>query len=316
MQRNGEVLLVYCTRLSQPVKKWKMFSCIFVVMNIFLISLFFLSALLPFSHHAVISSAGTDLISGQQVNLSCSIGRPLPSELRVKWFPPTRSSQPSLLSDHHPAHLAIPEVGTGDGGKWRCELWQNNTRLTSAVITLKIGECRKWERGRKCDRAWPCGRSLLYNRNLVLHDVFSVLYTVWWLSVSVVCRTQDDCVDAGDHMQRHSHRSPPPHPRSRPLPAQTSTVKSSLFLLVRSHWIISMALRAISLPLYFSLSLWLTLAEDETPQASTLPMQKVRTTHFLDRWNGSKHTFTLISTEIWICLFAIGCFMKIQTLRR
>ncbi|XP_041797934.1 CD4-1 molecule isoform X2 [Chelmon rostratus] len=86
----------------------------------------------------IISSAGTDLISGQQVNLSCSIGRPLPSELRVKWFPPTRSSQPSLLSDHHPAHLAIPEVGTGDGGKWRCELWQNNTRLTSAVITLKI----------------------------------------------------------------------------------------------------------------------------------------------------------------------------------
>lgn len=48
-------------------------------------------------------------------------------------------------------------------------------------------------------------------------------------------RTQDDCVDAGDHMQRHSHRSPPPHPRSRPLPAQT---------------------------------------KDETPQASTLPMQK------------------------------------------
>ncbi|KAM6994655.1 T-cell surface glycoprotein CD4-like isoform 2-T2 [Tautogolabrus adspersus] len=81
------------------------------------------------------SSAGTELISGQQVNLSCSLGEPLPSGLKLKWVPPQQSS---LKPDHHPAHLTIPEVGAGDGGRWRCELWQGNVSLTSAVITLKI----------------------------------------------------------------------------------------------------------------------------------------------------------------------------------
>ncbi|XP_037640809.1 CD4-1 molecule [Sebastes umbrosus] len=86
----------------------------------------------------IISSPGTELISGQQLNLTCSIGHPLPSDLEVKWFPPEQSLLSSLTSDRHPAHLIIPEVGTGGGGKWRCELWRNSTRLTSADITLKI----------------------------------------------------------------------------------------------------------------------------------------------------------------------------------
>lgn len=80
-------------------------------------------------------SPATELISGQQLNLNCSLGHPLPSDLRMKWFPPQQSS---LTSDHHPAHLTIPEVGTRDSGKWRCELWQKDTRLTSAEIELKI----------------------------------------------------------------------------------------------------------------------------------------------------------------------------------
>nr|CAO98731.1 T-cell surface glycoprotein CD4 [Dicentrarchus labrax] len=86
----------------------------------------------------ITSSPGIELISGQQVNLTCDLGSPLPSDLQLKWFPPGQSSLPSLKSDHHPTHLIIPEVGMGDGGKWRCELWRNSTRLTSAVITLKI----------------------------------------------------------------------------------------------------------------------------------------------------------------------------------
>ncbi|XP_060905254.1 CD4-1 molecule isoform X2 [Labrus mixtus] len=86
----------------------------------------------------ITSSAGTKFISGQQVNLSCSVGEPLPSSLRLKWVPPEQSSLPSLTPDHHPAHLTIREVGAGDGGRWRCELWQGNACLTSAVITLKI----------------------------------------------------------------------------------------------------------------------------------------------------------------------------------
>nr|ADV78594.1 T cell surface glycoprotein CD4 [Siniperca chuatsi] len=84
----------------------------------------------------IISSPGTDFISGQQVNLTCSIGHPLPSDLQVKWIPPKALSLPSLRPDHH--HLTIPEVGTGDSGPWRCELWQNSTLLTSATIVLKI----------------------------------------------------------------------------------------------------------------------------------------------------------------------------------
>ncbi|KAK9514010.1 hypothetical protein VZT92_027501 [Zoarces viviparus] len=86
----------------------------------------------------IISSPGTEFISGQQLNLTCSLGHPLPSDLQLKWFPPEQSSLPSLTSDLHLAHLTIPEVATGHGGKWRCELWQSNTRLTSAEITLKI----------------------------------------------------------------------------------------------------------------------------------------------------------------------------------
>ncbi|XP_031708615.1 T-cell surface glycoprotein CD4-like isoform X2 [Anarrhichthys ocellatus] len=86
----------------------------------------------------IISSPGTELISGQQLNLTCSLDHPLPSDLQLKWFPPKQSSLSSLTSDHHLAHLTIPEVVTGDGGKWRCELWQSNALLTSAEITLKI----------------------------------------------------------------------------------------------------------------------------------------------------------------------------------
>nr|BCJ04133.1 T-cell CD4 molecule [Sebastiscus marmoratus] len=86
----------------------------------------------------IISSPGTELISGQQLNLTCSIGHPMTSELQVKWVPPEKSLLSSLTSDRHPAHLVIPEVGTGGSGKWRCELWRNGTRLTTTDITLKI----------------------------------------------------------------------------------------------------------------------------------------------------------------------------------
>ncbi|KAM9353498.1 CD4-1 molecule [Symphorus nematophorus] len=87
----------------------------------------------------IVSSLGTEFISGQQLNLTCSLGHPLSSDLRLKWIPPKQLSLSSLLtSDHHPARLIIPEVGTGHGGRWKCELWQRSTCLTSAVITLKI----------------------------------------------------------------------------------------------------------------------------------------------------------------------------------
>ncbi|KAM9852753.1 CD4-1 molecule [Aulostomus maculatus] len=86
----------------------------------------------------IVSSPGTEVTSGKQIDLSCSLGRELPSDLHLKWIPPEHSSLQSLTFDHHSTLITIPEAGTGDSGMWRCELWQSNTLLTSAVITLKI----------------------------------------------------------------------------------------------------------------------------------------------------------------------------------
>lgn len=136
-----ELFLVYSTRFSQPAKN-ALLHFKFIVTDIFLYVF-----VLSFCPSSVLSpvnpSPGTDLISGQQLNLSCSLGYPLPSDLRLKWSPPERTSLSPLTLDRHPTTLTIPEVGTGDSGKWKCELLQNNAVLTSTVITLKIGERRK-----------------------------------------------------------------------------------------------------------------------------------------------------------------------------
>lgn len=59
-------------------------------------------------------------------------------------------------------------VDVGDSGKWRCELWEGDSKKTSAVITLKIGEGRKCTGGgRKGQKAVvPCDHKLLGNRKL------------------------------------------------------------------------------------------------------------------------------------------------------
>ncbi|MED6270368.1 hypothetical protein CHARACLAT_009457 [Characodon lateralis] len=90
----------------------------------------------------IIPSPGTELISGHHLNLSCSTGSPLDTNIKVKWFPPKTSSlaNTGLTS----GHLIIQKVSTEDSGRWRCELGlepglgQNRSTLTSAVITLKI----------------------------------------------------------------------------------------------------------------------------------------------------------------------------------
>lgn len=84
----------------------------------------------------ILSSAGTEILSGQRVNLSCSTGEPLASDMQLKWLTPEKSSVPR--SDLHAALLTIKEAGGGDSGKWRCELWRSSERLTSAAILLKI----------------------------------------------------------------------------------------------------------------------------------------------------------------------------------
>lgn len=173
----------------------------------------------------VISSPGTDLISGQQVNLTCSLSYPVPSDLQVKWLPPEQSQMFPLRSDHYPANLSW-EVGTGDGGKWRCELQQNGTWLTSAVIMLKIGERRKWEGSRKYDMGMTLWSQSFLRQKLGF--TWCVLCTVHCLmTVSVVHRAQAECVDEVDHMQCHSHHNPPHHLRFHLLPTQTTEDETS-----------------------------------------------------------------------------------------
>ncbi|XP_053288846.1 T-cell surface glycoprotein CD4 isoform X2 [Pleuronectes platessa] len=86
----------------------------------------------------IASSPGPHLLTGQQLNLTCSVGQPLPSDLQLQWNRPKRSAQPGQNSDQHTARLTIPEVSTDDGGLWVCGLWQGEKQLTSAVITLTI----------------------------------------------------------------------------------------------------------------------------------------------------------------------------------
>lgn len=103
----------------------------------------------------VTSAQGTDLISGQSLNLTCGLGFSLPSHLQLKWIPPGRSSpRPTLTSSS--LHIT---VDVSDSGKWRCELWEGDSKKTSAVITLKIGEDRRCigggRKGQKAVTLWP-----------------------------------------------------------------------------------------------------------------------------------------------------------------
>ncbi|XP_040900179.1 CD4-1 molecule [Toxotes jaculatrix] len=86
----------------------------------------------------IISSPGTNLISGQALNLTCGLGHPLPSNLQVRWSPPGQTSLPSLKSGPHPAHLTIAKVSTENGGTWACALLQDKKQLISVTIKLKI----------------------------------------------------------------------------------------------------------------------------------------------------------------------------------
>ncbi|XP_077382052.1 CD4-1 molecule [Festucalex cinctus] len=92
----------------------------------------------------IVSSAGSALVRGRSVNLTCSLGRELPRDHRLKWRPPERSAARFLLGSGlgDPARIVIPGAGPDDGGRWRCELWRNGTRLTSAEIALTVVDPR------------------------------------------------------------------------------------------------------------------------------------------------------------------------------
>uniref|UniRef100_A0A3Q3WS17 Ig-like domain-containing protein n=1 Tax=Mola mola TaxID=94237 RepID=A0A3Q3WS17_MOLML len=84
------------------------------------------------------ASPGIHLISGQQLNLTCSLSYPLSSDMSMKWIVPEQSSQQPVAFQQGSTYFTILRVDTNDGGNWACELWQRNKRLTAAVITLMI----------------------------------------------------------------------------------------------------------------------------------------------------------------------------------
>ncbi|XP_029359901.1 T-cell surface glycoprotein CD4-like [Echeneis naucrates] len=83
----------------------------------------------------VIASPKSHLVSGQPLNLTCTTGYPLPSDVKLRWTPPEGLNR---KFDQDSEQLIIEEVGSGYGGTWRCELWQGTTVLTSAVLKLQI----------------------------------------------------------------------------------------------------------------------------------------------------------------------------------
>ncbi|KAM6968314.1 CD4-1 molecule [Aplochiton taeniatus] len=88
----------------------------------------------------ILSSPSSELLIGQQINLTCSLGHALPSGISVKWIPPGESSSrtPSLGPPPHSDLLILQEALGRHRGSWRCELWRNTSLLTWANITLKI----------------------------------------------------------------------------------------------------------------------------------------------------------------------------------
>ncbi|XP_058252912.1 CD4-1 molecule isoform X2 [Hemibagrus wyckioides] len=84
----------------------------------------------------VISSAGKPIYEGSKLNLTCTLGHPMPPDLEVTWKAPTGSSLPNLSP--HPTELSIPGVRLKDSGQWACELKKNATVLATATIRLKI----------------------------------------------------------------------------------------------------------------------------------------------------------------------------------
>ncbi|KAK2903182.1 hypothetical protein Q8A67_007895 [Cirrhinus molitorella] len=83
----------------------------------------------------VFSPGGSRFFEGQSVNLTCTLGHQNTSDFKVKW---NCSSCSSFYNHLHPFTLSIPEVKLKHSGKYTCELWKNEKKLTFAVLSLKI----------------------------------------------------------------------------------------------------------------------------------------------------------------------------------
>nr|ACU30713.1 CD4-like protein [Ctenopharyngodon idella] len=81
------------------------------------------------------SSGGSRVYEGQSVNLTCTLGHSIASDLKVNWKCPLPVC-PSPTLQHV---ISIPEVTMQHNGQWRCELLhKNGMMLTYAALSLKI----------------------------------------------------------------------------------------------------------------------------------------------------------------------------------
>ncbi|XP_067305028.1 CD4-1 molecule [Pseudorasbora parva] len=78
------------------------------------------------------SSEGPRVYEGKKVNLTCTLGHPIADDLEIKLKCRTCSTLPSS------SFLSIPEVKMEHSGQWTCELKKNYTKLTYAMLSLKI----------------------------------------------------------------------------------------------------------------------------------------------------------------------------------
>ncbi|KAL4616784.1 T-cell surface glycoprotein CD4-like isoform X2 [Arapaima gigas] len=86
----------------------------------------------------VISSHGSTVQEGQDLNLTCTLGHNLAAGLYVEWVPPGKSSRGKLNSSLHKALLSIPNPTMEDKGSWKCKLRNNQAELISAELKLTI----------------------------------------------------------------------------------------------------------------------------------------------------------------------------------
>ncbi|XP_036394088.1 CD4-1 molecule isoform X2 [Megalops cyprinoides] len=82
------------------------------------------------------SSHSNPVQEGLAVNITCTLGRPIPSDLEVKWTIPRYPS--TILSNSLSSWiLSHPGVRKKDEGTWLCELRKGSKVLTSAYTILR-----------------------------------------------------------------------------------------------------------------------------------------------------------------------------------
>ncbi|KAK9960761.1 hypothetical protein ABG768_008596 [Culter alburnus] len=85
------------------------------------------------------SSGGSRVYEGQSVNLTCTLGHSIASDLEVVWKYPPSFPPPPPQPPQRQHIISIPEVTMQHSGQWKCQLLlKNGTMLTYAALSLKI----------------------------------------------------------------------------------------------------------------------------------------------------------------------------------